>query len=75
MSGQLLRNVSVKDATKVIVHGKTANLEGKQLDVSVSGAEVSQFKKGAFYTATDGHNSWKVAFTSGEPNYAHFHVM
>ena len=75
MSGKLLTNVSVKDATKVIVHSKTANLEGKQLDVSVNGGEASQFKRGAFYTATDGHTSWKVAFTSGEAKYAHFHVM
>jgi hypothetical protein len=75
MSGKLLTNVSVKDATKVIVHGRTANLEGKQLDVTLNNGEASQFKKGAFYTATDGHTSWKVAFKSGESRYAHFLVM
>jgi hypothetical protein len=71
----LLRNVSVKDATKVLANGLSGNLEYKQIDLTAGAGVAAHFKKGAFYTATDGTKTWKVAFTGNDSQFLHFTVM
>jgi photosystem II stability/assembly factor-like uncharacterized protein len=36
---------------------------------------AGHFKKGAVYTATDGHHSWKVVYKTHDGQYIRFHEM
>jgi photosystem II stability/assembly factor-like uncharacterized protein len=71
----VVRNVTVKDATHNLAQGLNGNLEAQELVLEATAVVAGHFKKGAVYTATDGHHSWKVVYKTHDGQYIRFHEM
>ena len=69
----IVRDVSISDGNgHVLANHLHGNVEAKQLDLVADAAVGAHFKKGAYYTATDTHSTWQVAYNGAEGGYIHF---
>lgn len=71
----MVANVTVRDSTHVLADKLKGNEEAGGLDlVPVHKGNAALFKKGAHYSATDGHTNWKLVYVHGDDHILHFQI-